>query len=73
MSELDWPILHAYRKLADEGKVKQLRCPDCQSLYVPTINAETKPILMCFFCGISLRPGLELAAQIIAVVKEHHG
>lgn len=73
MSELDWPTLHAYRRLANEGKVKKLACPDCFAEYVPTINVDEKPVLMCFFCNTAIKPGLELAANIRAVVKEHNG
>ena len=72
MSELDWPTLHAYNRLVSKGLTKNLACPDCKAPYVPTIDANDDLLFKCFFCGATLKPGLELAAQIRAVVKEHN-
>ncbi len=73
MSELDWPTLHAYRKLVSEGKVKKLLCEVCTAEYIPAIDTDEKPVLVCFFCNTSVKPGLWLASNIRAVVKEHYG
>lgn len=72
--EQEWWVYHTYRRLADEGKVRHLLCPDCETQLVTRLNSaegSEDVWLWCSFCDSMKRPGLNIYAQILAVVKEH--
>lgn len=66
-----WPLFHAYRHLADEGKVKHLRCPDDDYILVTRLGKDDEPALWCPLEDRLITPGLELMDRMRAVVNEH--
>jgi hypothetical protein len=68
---MEWPVIHAYQRLVEEGKVKALRCPDCDTVYISRIGSDDQPVLWCMVCDSKITPGLSLTGQITAVVREH--
>lgn len=72
-SELtNWQLFHLYRRLADENKAVKLICPDCNYELITRIGPDDEPILRCYGCNSSIRPGSEMVAQVRAVVTEHY-
>lgn len=67
----NWELFHNYRRLVEDGKAAQLLCPECDTPVVTRIGADDEPVLWCYTCLSSLRPGLDLLAQVRAVVSEH--
>jgi hypothetical protein len=68
---MEWKYFHAYRNLAEDGKVKFLQCPDCSSTLVTQPGPNEEPQLWCYTCDSAIKPGLDVYDQIRAVVKEH--
>jgi hypothetical protein len=69
-----WQTFHAFRHLADAGKVKPLSCPDCDSKLVTTLNMDdpTDSVwLWCPMCDQQMKPGLDVIERVKAVVAEH--
>lgn len=69
---MEWSYFHSYRKLAENGKVKFLQCPDCSATLVTMGDEDNNPVLWCSHCDSTIRPGLDLYDQIRAVVREHN-
>lgn len=67
-----WWYFHTFRRLAEEGKVRPLSCPDCDANLITRLNKENEdlPDLWCSICDTKFSPGLDLFAQIQAVVGE---
>ncbi|QIN94005.1 hypothetical protein PP459_gp009 [Streptomyces phage Wakanda] len=68
---MEWELVHAYRHLAEEGKVKFLACPDCGEKLVSRIGDNDDPVFWCPRCDTMIKPGLDMRDQIRAVVREH--
>jgi len=68
---MEWELVHAYRHLADEGKVKHLTCPDDGFKLVSQIGDNDDPVFWCPSCDNTITPGLDMRDQIRAVVREH--
>jgi len=66
-----WEYVHAYRNLAEEGKVRFLSCPDCNENLISRIDEDEEPMFWCPICDTTIRPGLDMYDQIRAVVNEH--
>jgi hypothetical protein len=72
-SELtNWELFHAYRRLVDKGLARPLLCPECEGYLITRIGIDDEPILWCYGCLSSLRPGLDLLTRVRAVVTEHY-
>jgi hypothetical protein len=72
-SELSsWELFHRYRRLVEEGKAKSLECPECQNSLITRIGPDDEPILWCYGCLSSLKPGLDVISRVRAVVTEHY-
>jgi hypothetical protein len=73
--EQQWSVYHSFRHLVDEGRVKPLVCPDCDTPVATRIRRyselEDEPWLWCPTCDAWTRPGLDLYSRILAVVREH--
>ena len=69
---MEWSIFHSYRRLAEEGKVKLIQCPDCQGNLTTRLGEDDNPLLWCSKCDVKIRPGLDIYDQIKAVVREHN-
>lgn len=69
---MEWSVFHNYRRLAQEGKAKFLRCPDCDGILVTQPDKKADPILWCIHCDTKILPGLDMYEQIKAVVSEHY-
>jgi NAD-dependent SIR2 family protein deacetylase len=69
---MDIKTFHRYNRLVEQGLVKPLRCPSCDTVYVTRISEDADPLLQCFGCGSLIQPGLRLYSDVLAVVKEHN-
>lgn len=67
-----WYYIHNYRRLAQEGKVQPLSCPDDGTPLTSRIDVDDEPRLQCLTCFKIIRPGLDMWQQIKAVVDEHY-
>lgn len=67
---MEWSYFHAYRHLAEEGKVNFLSCPDCSSKLTTMMDKHDSPSLWCPVCNKTITPGLYVYDQIKAVVNE---
>lgn len=68
---MDFRTFHLYNRLVRRGLVKPLICPVCEMDYVVRTDADDEPVLQCFGCQSTTKPGLKLYSQVEAVVKEH--
>lgn len=68
---MEWELVHAYRHLADEGKVKHITCPDDGEKLISRIGDDDSPVFWCPTCDTMIRPGLDMRDQMRAVVMEH--
>lgn len=72
-SELtNWQLFHLYRRLVDEGKALHLLCPECDYPLITRIGPNDEPVLWCYGCLSSIRPGSDVINRVRAVVTEHH-
>lgn len=74
VGRLMWHYFHTYRRLANEGRVKYLTCPDCDTRLDTRLrpNDDTDSLwLWCATCDAWTKPGLDLFDQVKAVVHEH--
>lgn len=69
---MEWSDVHAYRRLAQEGKVKFLSCPNDDSVLISRIGDNDEPVFWCPECDTLIKPGMDLRDQILAVVREHN-
>lgn len=70
----NWQLIHSYRRLASEGKVKPFTCAndECEEHeLIPMKGHNNNPVLYCAMCDTTYTPGLDLMGQIKAVVYEH--
>lgn len=67
----NWQLFHTFRYLAGEGKVRPLTCPDCSQELVTMLGEDEEPVLYCAQENVYITPGLDLIAQVRAVVMEH--
>lgn len=68
----EWQIFHAYRRLAEAGKVKPLVCPDDGTVLITRIGPQDdKLVLWCITEDRFITPGIDLRDRVLAVVKEH--
>ena len=67
----DWFLFHTFRRLANEGKVRHLSCPDDKNELTTLRGEDDEVILYCGACNSSIHPGLDLKAKVRAVVMEH--
>lgn len=67
----DWELLHTYRRLADEGKVKHIACPDCGTALITRLGKDDNPVLWCMTENVFISPGHDTMSQVRAVVMEH--
>src|ERR1044072_3494560 len=67
-----WADFHKYSRLAREGIVPALECPDCQNnLIVRTkFDASSDLYLWCAVDDKYIKPGLEMHHQIKSAIKE---
>jgi transcription elongation factor Elf1 len=71
-SQMDnWQLVHAYRKLAREGKAKPFSCADCDNELMTLRARNDEPALYCGNCDLTYTPGADLMGQVRAVVYEH--
>lgn len=68
----NWEVFHLYRRLVEDGKAKPLICPDDDSILVTRIGHDDEPMLWCYECLATIRPGLDLVQRVRAVVTEHY-
>jgi len=72
-SELsNWELFHLYRRLTDENKAVKLTCPECGYELITRIGVDDEPILWCYGCLSSIRPGSDVMRRVRAVVTEHY-
>lgn len=72
MSLTNWELFHAYRHLVEENQAKPILCPNCEYELITRIGHDDEPILWCYGCASSIRPGLEMLQQVRAVVTEYY-
>jgi hypothetical protein len=72
MATTNWELFHRYRKLVEADKVRQLLCPDCEIGLVTRIAPDDEPMLWCYGCLTSFKPGLDVISRMRAVVAEHY-
>jgi len=68
----NWELFHRYRGLVDKGQAAPLRCPECDGYLITRIGHDDEPILWCYGCLSSLKPGLDVISRVRAVVSEHY-
>jgi hypothetical protein len=66
-----WPIYHAYNKLARRGIVDPLTCHLCRETVQVRIGKEDEPVFWCQNCEKLIKPGLNTYEAIRNVVLEH--
>jgi hypothetical protein len=72
-SELtNWQLFHLYRRLVEQNKAVSLICPNCNYELITRIGVDDEPILWCYGCLSSIRPGSDVINQVRAVVTEHY-
>lgn len=67
-----WYYIHNYRRLAQEGRVQPLCCPDCGIPFTTRLDVNDEPKFQCIMCLKTITPGLDVWQQIKAVVDEHY-
>ena len=68
---IEWSVVHRYRTLAEDGRVKFLSCPDDKQNLITIMGPIDEPALWCPACDSVMIIGLDLYDQIRAVVNEH--
>jgi hypothetical protein len=67
-----WELIHAYRNLAESGKVRFLSCPNDDNNLITMRDKEENPALWCFECNTTLIIGMDLYDQMRAVIERHY-
>lgn len=71
-----WILIHSYQKLAEEGKVGRVECPDCFGPVVSMIDAvdtnNDDPVLWCPSCDSRSKPGIAFWDQVEATVRDYY-
>lgn len=68
----NWEVFHRYRALVEDDKAKPILCPDCETTLITRIGLDDEPVLWCYDCLATIRPGLDLLQRVRAVVTEHY-
>lgn len=68
----NWELFHRYRHLVEDGKALPLLCPDDETPLVTRIGHDDEPVLWCYDCLATIKPGLDLVQRVRAVVTEHY-
>jgi hypothetical protein len=74
MTEDKWALVHAYRRLAEDGHVSPIMCPRRDAAMVTLIDTAVdidNPVYWCPACDTYMRPGVDLWDQIEAAVNDH--
>ena len=69
--ENQWPIYHAYNKLARRGKVDPLTCHLCRTEVQVRIGEDDQPVFWCPDCQKLIKPGLNTYEAIKNAVNHH--
>lgn len=67
---MEFRIFHRYMELAKEGHCKPLLCRYCVTEQVLVIGPKDEPALKCYTCNVLTMPGINMYADIRAIVKE---
>jgi hypothetical protein len=67
----NWQLVHSYRRLVREEKVKPITCKDCEGELTTMRGRNDEPVFYCGVCDLTYTPGADLMGQIRAVVYEH--
>lgn len=68
---MNFEIFHSYMKLARRGYCTPLTCRHCSNEQTVMRGDDDEPRLHCFYCGVTVTPGLNMYDQMVAIVKEH--
>jgi hypothetical protein len=65
-----WKLVHAYRKLAEEGKTEFMK-HECGTILVSMIGENDEPVFWCVSCDVKIVPGVWVYDQMEAAIKEN--
>lgn len=65
-----WEAIHKYRRMVKDNSVPALVCPDDQGVYIPRLGFNDSPVLYCYMCRTTMKPGLALWKQLEAALGE---
>lgn len=70
-----WRLIHSYSRIAKEGLVEDIVCPDDKTTLISlidTVNTDNEdPVMWCPYCNSRYHLGLNAWDQISAAVEEH--
>lgn len=69
-TQLDYQVFHKYMYLVKDGHAKELTCRHDGYPLTLVLGPDDGPALRCFMCQTLTLPGLDMYAQIRAVVTE---
>lgn len=64
---MDFQVFHDYQRLVRRRQAQPIRCPDCEH-HLGLIDLNNEPAFQCYWCGTTVRPGLDVYDQIRAAV-----
>lgn len=69
---MEWSTFHRYRNLVNEGKAREILCPEDGAGLISRIHGkDDDPHFWCPACEAFTKPGLNVYSQMQAVVSEH--